>query len=1280
MKNHNLLFAFLLALPLFIVADAPMDAAEEAEDVSADVVEVTEEEEVVVDEEVSSSSSGSVFVSDDDIEEVVVTGSRMKKSTFTSISPLQIISADTSREVGLIDATSILQEAPSASGQQIDLSFAGFSLDNGPGSTQVSLRGLGSNRTLVLINGRRVGPAGVEGAPYAPDLSLLPSSLISRYEVLLDGASSVYGSDAIAGVTNAILRSDFEGWEVEIYADESPYQDGFTDDITLNLTWGKVFDRGFLGMGLEYVNNPMVTYDDRPWTADCEVEYEITREGEIRTQNLYYTADGYIDKPMDCAYQGDVANVWTQQSYGAWIMYYKDGYDINSYLGEDGYSTIYGSALTDANGNTVYGYYDTTTGQLCENQNDAGASCGAYAIWPMPDPGSAIESVGFSDPNAAGWLAQSTGFAVDVDLDGDGIADTSRDEFNVNGNDGFSSMYPEFEKQTFMAFGDYTFENGTEVFFELQHAEKETYSINGGVTLYPMVPASNPYNICNPANENGFDCGLFSSELMKNPYFVEDAIDVYNNAYGYTAPEYYELFFGYDPFGSCDMNYPTYCTPYTGWFGYPGGYWNGVWGSGVIRSSIYNRVHGSTSVIPVMPEVAVKGDRTQVATEFKQTRAVFGLTGDLNLESIIPAANGWTYEVSHTKTKSNGLSFREGVRGDRLAFSLGYDPSAPYGSQPDEYEYFVAGDYYLPVATELPNGPCDATGSEGTIDADVLEGCVPVNMFAPSLYNGIVGDFATQAERDYLFDTSIFDTEIIQNVTSAYITGMLGTLPGGDIGVVVGLENQKLHMMSNPDKVADQGLFFDASANGGARGVARTEEAYFEVAMPILAGVKYVEELNLEFSGRATSVETTNYYTNGTQADSGNTFATKLSYRPITDVLLRATRGTSFRAPNIREVALRDEEVLTSVYDYCIPPQGAWRLNDDSTAYFYDAERDFREQITLDNCRAAGVDPINLGNTFAQGGTTYRRPTTSITALTGGATNLASETSISETWGIVWDVDYSMFFADADGSTNTTIGLTHYDIDISGTIVEPTVGYINYDCFVGKAGYTSVWCNNITRDEFGYISEISAGFLNRDSEIAAGLDLNILHTFSFTVGDRFIDAGIDITANKVKERSLLYVNDDNENDREDYVGEPGYPEYYIYSRFFADLGDWRLSWQTTFMDDVAQDEEDDLDDWGNAWGLENEEERNIKSHTCLGEDYGDTDCRDVGFIKNYVVHNMSLYYRKDNWVAGVGIRNVFDKEPPMVDASEIQSKSNVPLGYGYNINGRSYFMNVKYTF
>ena len=95
------------------------------------------------------------------VEEIVVTGSRLRSSTYTSISPLQIIDAEFQREVGLIDATEILQNSTNAGGQQIDLTFAGFVLDNGPGSTTVSLRGLGANRTLVLMNGRRLAPSGV---------------------------------------------------------------------------------------------------------------------------------------------------------------------------------------------------------------------------------------------------------------------------------------------------------------------------------------------------------------------------------------------------------------------------------------------------------------------------------------------------------------------------------------------------------------------------------------------------------------------------------------------------------------------------------------------------------------------------------------------------------------------------------------------------------------------------------------------------------------------------------------------------------------------------------------------------------------------------------------------------------------------------------------------------------------------------------------------------------------------------------------------------------------
>ena len=154
--------------------------------------------------------SPQVFAQDDDEdaaepEEIIVTGSRIKRDTYSSVSPLQIISTQGSREIGQIDPSTILQESTAAAGQQIDITYQGFVTPNGPGSSTIDLRGLGEARTLVLINGRRAAPVGVEGAPFAPDLNIIPRTLVDSYEVLLDGASSIYGSDALAGVVNIIM-------------------------------------------------------------------------------------------------------------------------------------------------------------------------------------------------------------------------------------------------------------------------------------------------------------------------------------------------------------------------------------------------------------------------------------------------------------------------------------------------------------------------------------------------------------------------------------------------------------------------------------------------------------------------------------------------------------------------------------------------------------------------------------------------------------------------------------------------------------------------------------------------------------------------------------------------------------------------------------------------------------------------------------------------------------------------------------------------------------------
>ena len=154
-KYRLLAFLFALLLPFTVTAFAQEEAQDDEDEI--------EEEATIIEEDEVDDSAVDISTREDIEEEIIVTGSRLKRTTFDSIAPLQVIDADASREAGLIDTADILQESTAASGTQIDVTFTGYVLDNGPGASTISLRGLNSDRTLVLINGRRVAPAGVEG-------------------------------------------------------------------------------------------------------------------------------------------------------------------------------------------------------------------------------------------------------------------------------------------------------------------------------------------------------------------------------------------------------------------------------------------------------------------------------------------------------------------------------------------------------------------------------------------------------------------------------------------------------------------------------------------------------------------------------------------------------------------------------------------------------------------------------------------------------------------------------------------------------------------------------------------------------------------------------------------------------------------------------------------------------------------------------------------------------------------------------------------------------------
>jgi outer membrane cobalamin receptor len=141
------------------------------------------------------------------LEEVVVTGSRLQQSpNDVSISPIESVSALQIQQQGLVRTEDVLNNLPSVVAEQ----SSGTSISSN-GTATVSLRGLGSQRTLVLVDGKRMNPGAGLGTSAQPDLNQIPADLIERVDVLTGGASSVYGADAVAGVVNFVLNTHYEG-------------------------------------------------------------------------------------------------------------------------------------------------------------------------------------------------------------------------------------------------------------------------------------------------------------------------------------------------------------------------------------------------------------------------------------------------------------------------------------------------------------------------------------------------------------------------------------------------------------------------------------------------------------------------------------------------------------------------------------------------------------------------------------------------------------------------------------------------------------------------------------------------------------------------------------------------------------------------------------------------------------------------------------------------------------------------------------------------------------
>jgi len=218
---------------------------------------------------ISSSLLFSTFIAKADeekqVERIEITGSHIKRTDLEGPSPVATLTAEDIQKSGVTDLISLFTKLP-ISGQGTFSTQANSSDDTANGGSSVSLRGLGADSTLILINGRRVSVS-----PFAKgidtsfvDINNIPLSAIKRVDILKDGASATYGSDAVAGVINIILRDDVEGAEVS--AKFGTTADGGGDEQSVNLVFGNQTDNSSHTFILEYFSREEVLYADRDYS------------------------------------------------------------------------------------------------------------------------------------------------------------------------------------------------------------------------------------------------------------------------------------------------------------------------------------------------------------------------------------------------------------------------------------------------------------------------------------------------------------------------------------------------------------------------------------------------------------------------------------------------------------------------------------------------------------------------------------------------------------------------------------------------------------------------------------------------------------------------------------------------------------------------------------------------------------------------------------------------------------------------------------------------------
>lgn len=635
-------------------------------------------------------------------------------------------------------------------------------------------------------------------------------------------------------------------------------------------------------------------------------------------------------------------------------------------------------------------------------------------------------------------------------------------------------------------------------------------------------------------------------------------------------------------------------------------------------------------------------------TEVEQIRISGGANGELG---ILPE---WTYDLFASYDRTIGFLAQDVLyepnvfAGTSLQF-LDSDGNITCGINPavlPTLEPFVTF-YDIQSLAANPNGTC-----------------TPINWFAESVLEE--GRFETQAERDFLASTRINRTLVEQSVFSSVISGPVWELQGGDLAVALGAEYRIDKIKSTNDVIVTKGLQASETvqSEGNAQGETFQIDYFAEVDLPILRGLEFADELSLNLATR---------YTEEKNFGSEVTYTARGTYAPVDFFKLRGSYATAFRAPNLREqfLAQNASGTVPTSTDPCYVPNLA---RDEITpgVFVYNAAEDRRDPALLAKCVESGADPTQLGIS----GFSISAPT-----FTTGETSLDPETA--DTWeaGFVLTNPFDEYF---DGD----LSVTFWNIQVEDTVEELGAAAVIFGCFFNfdTSFANDPLCSRIGRSSTGdptrdYINSVQTSFVNIGKIDTSGVDIDFRVSKDVDLFGEEVTLGLSSTT-VVLDELIRQLDADDPDTGQDFAGTILSPEIESRLTLSALWGDWNLRWRTAYTsgEDVSNADDDQNPFFNSSFcgwfGLGFTDLPGGQNPNTGGSNAA---CRSVDYTDDYFEHSVSLGYSADTWGVTVGVSNVFDEDPPLIDGG-LGDRNNVVTSAGYDVFGRSFFVDLTKRF